>query len=216
MGILHQLFNMQADLLERVHALELKNGFVGPELLIQDINDPKDQLRIRRYAWQITEEIGEALIERYDLPISFEAKTVLEEISDALHFYIELFLILGITPDQIEESPQGTVIRGVLENPNPHPYPHRGLEPFHLQHQKWLQSIVELIRAINLLKNRPWRTDRRLTDRVDFNNLLIRAFSSFIWAVQASGHTGGEIFRAYEKKNSTNHQRMGEQESRNG
>lgn len=68
-----------------------------------DINSVIVQYRIKDFMWRITEELGEAANCLKNKPwknthMLVDETHFLEEIVDAMHFFIELLIMIGFTP----------------------------------------------------------------------------------------------------------------------
>ena len=69
--------------------------------------------------------------------------------------------------------------------------------------------VEDLGRAMNTLKNRPWKVTTKKTDIPKFFTFLHRAHVRFIhFVVAQTGMTAEDFFQAYQDKASLNHQRI--------
>lgn len=69
-----------------------------------DLNSTIVQYRIKDFMWRITEELGEAANTLKNKPwknthMLVDETHFLEEIVDAMHFFIELLIMIGFTPE---------------------------------------------------------------------------------------------------------------------
>ncbi len=186
-----QLLELQCQLAAKFWQIEADNGFDTGSTLRGDwetIQSAAGQAVIRRYAWQITEEITEALDKRGDF-FGFA-----EELSDAFHFLLELLVILKFDkePSMVadiqfdwDQFREGTAL----------------VTPWHDSWERcFLRFIRDLGMTMNLLKNRPWRLDIRDTDEGAFKFQLKCCFQQFLIACQAAGVTYSRLWDAYERK----------------
>lgn len=104
--LLKVIFRRQAELMIKYHKIEEIN--LGRELPegILDLDDPRAQERIKDFAWRITEEIGEAANCLKNKPwktshMPTDKVHFNEEMIDAFHFFIELLIMCGFTPESL-------------------------------------------------------------------------------------------------------------------
>lgn len=103
---LKAIFEKQHQLMEKYDPIESKNmGYQIPTGVL-DLSDPKAQVRLKDFAWRITEEIGEAMNCLKNKPwkqtqMVTDETHYLEELVDGLHFYIELLIHSGFTPESL-------------------------------------------------------------------------------------------------------------------
>lgn len=100
-GLLEAIFAKQAELEEKYNPIEIKNGEVIPPLPL-DPNTFEGQRRMRAIIYRITEELYEAgnclrnkAWKTSQVPVDYDH--FLEEMSDAVHFVIQLYIELGLT-----------------------------------------------------------------------------------------------------------------------
>lgn len=99
-GLLEAMFARQTELEEKYNVIEKANGELIPELPL-DAHTFDGQRRIRSIIYRITEELYEAgnclrnkAWKTSQVPCDVDH--FLEEVSDSLHFVIQLYLELGI------------------------------------------------------------------------------------------------------------------------
>lgn len=191
MSKLSEIFAKQAELVDGLRPIYLKNGFnLHAKPFPWPLDDRHYQEEFRLLAWRFTEELQEARAEMIILRESKE--TLREEIADAFHFLVELGLAIGMAPDS------GLPPLETIESlPTAHWKPHL---PF------WF-CVSSMAALMVSFRQRPWRTDNRLTwtARVHqaFNYLLI----DFYRLCKELGISSDELFSAYMAKNAVNHQR---------
>lgn len=94
------MFDMQRSLMAKYSGIESK--IVGNSLRPGvNIDDPKDQYLIKDCMWRIVEELGEAANCLKNKPwkqteIPTDQDHFIEELMDAWHFLLQLFLVVGI------------------------------------------------------------------------------------------------------------------------
>lgn len=178
-----------------------------------DLNIKRDQAIIKDFAWRATEEVGEALecLEKNDEnDINWDHLN--EELSDALHFMIENCIFAGIEPkDLILPHPGFVAIEGDLFR---HLYIISEFTLLAIEHDCGEDSInfllmtgifvKELSKAMNCLKNKPWKKSQILTDEVKFKNKMIAAFTSLIMIFIVAGLDDNQICDVYFKKSVVN------------
>jgi dimeric dUTPase (all-alpha-NTP-PPase superfamily) len=203
------IFEAQRVLLHTFHAIEFTNGFKIQSGIPVDINDPHDQLRLKEFAWRVTEEIGEAVMAAKAL--GTKSESFLEEVSDALHFLVELSIISGITPSMLHPSINPDAVKGdALTTLFDHVRIHRGNVLLHTADpcESLLRVVVGLTRAMNLLKNRPWKQSLKTTDAGDFRYYLLDVWEEFILACLTAHISADELHRLYFQKHRINQERQ--------
>lgn len=101
--LLENIFSKQRELEEKYNLIEKKNGEDVPSLPL-DLNTFRGQRRTRALIYRITEELYEAgntlrnkAWKSSEVPCDVDH--FLEEISDAVHFLIQLYIELGLTAE---------------------------------------------------------------------------------------------------------------------
>lgn len=103
--LLRMIFNRQAELMHRFDIIEDQN--IGPiPHGVFDLNDRAAQRRLKEFAWRITEEVGEAMNCLKNNPWKQTLKPTdeihfFEELIDGFHFYIEMLIHCGFTPESL-------------------------------------------------------------------------------------------------------------------
>jgi len=102
------IFKRQNELLKKYHDIEKKNDIWVPDKLPLDLNDCRSQYRIKDFLWRITEELGEAGNCLKNKPwkvtqIETDQEHFVEELMDAVHFLIELLIMIGLSADDLFE-----------------------------------------------------------------------------------------------------------------
>lgn len=207
------IFNHQRDLMEKYHYIEEMNvghkvpsapyghGLEGPGKTWKwlhagglDINDRAAQLRLKDFAWRITEEITEATE-------ALEEKNrihYLEELIDALHFSVELLCLCGISPYEIAlSSDVGDTLDSLFQE-------EESADPTVYLQTRAYDVIEALGKAMNMLKLKPWKTTAMITDMSRFKVTMISFFRLLIRLLHVSGFNSVSCAEMYLKKNAVN------------
>lgn len=108
--MLTKIFTAQQELMEKYHDVEENNGAVVVRNL-EEVNlaDRLVQIRLKDLMQRVIEELMEAAHELKNKPwknterptnvLAFQ-----EELIDALHFFVELFITSGVTAKQVYEG----------------------------------------------------------------------------------------------------------------
>lgn len=198
---LTEIFTAQRNLMAKFHAIEAANGFRVESSIPVDLDDPHDQLRLKEFAWRVTEEIGETIVAMSHGTTSEKYR---EEVSDVLHFLVEMLIVAGITPNMIMQTSEGRLekVFGMIRDIHGPDTVTEPLDSF------WLYVIVALTQAMNELKNRPWKQSRKPTNQTEFRHQMVHVFYQFISACIASGLTADDLHEMYFKKNAVNQHRQ--------
>ena len=125
-----------------------------------DINTLEDQELFKKLCWQIVEELTEAM----EAKDKNEKDHVLEELTDAFNFMLELYQLYGMAPDFAWGHTYG--FRKDIADEN------------------FEENILELIKTIglaaNCLKNREWRQSQYMVDLVVFEDRLKWIWTYFV------------------------------------
>lgn len=177
MTTLVSLFTRQRELMEKFEEIEKNNGLLEYEGVVRDYDNARFQMKARRLAWQITEEIGEAVEIR-----ALGSSDFVVEVADAFHFLLELIIVceaIGIFHESTLEE--------IFEDLST---PVHGSDP-------WLNVIVQLSRAANLLKNRPHKRISTPTPASRLKTRLRDTFYAFGRACIYSDITAMDLASAY-------------------
>jgi len=106
MDKLDLIFARQRELLERFHQIEAQHGLLPDPKVPVDITTHQGQAVLRSRAWNMTEELAEAMNElknrpwkQKTYPVDLEA--FYEELVDALHFFVELCILAGLSAEDL-------------------------------------------------------------------------------------------------------------------
>lgn len=157
------IFARQAELMEKYLVIEAS---IFNEELIEvpvNIHSAKGQRVLKERAWWTTEELVEAL----DAIIDRNETKFLEELSDALHFLTELWILAGL---------DYSIIPSIEANPfSPMSHSVKDLSP------RIMGVITGLGRAMWQLRNKPWKKSQVLTDVPRFISHLETAYVRLLW-----------------------------------
>lgn len=218
---LSEIFQRQAQFVKSLEPIYSRNAFfLHCEPMPWPIDDKHFQEEFRLLAWRCTEEVVEAVDVFYQTDsLTWGAEVAREkfneEVSDALHFFVELCLALGITEGEILHGREG--VEPVYESPL---FDFFGvvsqnatwLSGGETIPQGWAYFIHKLGRAMYILRQRPWRTDNRITDRATLVHRMHEAFRVFVRACIISGISDSDLYNAYFAKGKINDQRTAEQQ----
>lgn len=209
------IFEHQHKLAKKYGHIELKSGLVQTTDFPVDINSAKGQARLKDFAWRVTEELTEAtecLVSTTMKMISISVPHFQEELIDALHFLVEMNLLSDNYP--IANKFSNDCDLNWLFEMNPCP---NYLGSFSL-HNEYRQKIIRtqtyrvvesLGKAMNCLKNKPWKQTHIPTDEQKFRGYMREAFHNFIGVLSMSGLTSQTAFELYIHKKEVNKFRQG-------
>ena len=214
--MLEMIFDRQQELMEKYIEIENRSG-IGKGILNGepfDIDRPRSQAVCKDFAWRITEEITEAMEafelskeemgrfhsssndEKYKSSAMESILHTKEECIDALHFLVELYLIVGITPSNLLGDSGNK-----LENAFKASMMKRPADPY--------QPIHYLGLAMNCLKQKPWKQTHMNTDTRKFKLLLVTVFFEWVTFAKSLGLTAESTFDLYFRKSEVNKFRQG-------
>lgn len=172
------IFARQMELMEKYHEIERRNGLLLYEGFPVDLHNRFAQARLKDFAWRMTEEFTEAT-EAFD----HGDDHYFEELIDGLHFLVELMILAGFYPSKPIELQYGEI----------------GTTPF------IPYNVIECVgRAMNCLKNKPWKQTHMLTDTDRFHGFLEEAWVAFLGLMRSEGILPSEIYQLYFRKAQVN------------
>lgn len=219
MDRLTQIFEKQASYLATLAPIYLNNGaHIHASVPPWPLNERMVQEEFRLLAWRITEEVYEAIVENTikegddttPKAVSLRADAYKEEVSDVLHFLIELAIVSGVTANVLVFGSSAFALNPAID------YlsfvfdaeQHRGSE---FDPDEWQSFLARLANQMMLLRQRPWRTDNRLTSTAIWERGFFWLFRSYISCCVQTGLTADDLYEAYFAKNKINDQRTAEQ-----
>jgi dimeric dUTPase (all-alpha-NTP-PPase superfamily) len=163
----------------------------------------------RLLAWRCTEEVIEAIELHYNHADSVTEYTEKfnEEIADAFHFLIELTLALGIGEQELISGIEGVHKFNSTNDYLSSTFKFVGNGGGETIPQRWGMFVFQLGLAMHELRQRPWRTDDRPTNRQRLVARMNAAFITFICACRRSDISADDLYRSYFAKNAINLQR---------
>lgn len=147
----------------------------------ESIRDPNMQVLVKK---EIRNEEGEFQVIEYDIHRS-------EELADALHFYLEMLIIIGKTPEWLIKTFEEYVQRG------------RRVYVDDIILNYWEVSY-QLGMLGNCLKLKPWKQDEVLTDLDKVDHQLKEVFFALLDVFAANGNDHNDIYDLYTRKNQVN------------
>jgi hypothetical protein len=185
---LEMIFDRQKELMEKYAEIEKKSG-VGKALLpeVFHIDDPRVQAVCKDFAWRVTEELAECADALHQGDGYVHAH---EEAVDSLHFLVELFLLNGIGPGDVRSCPFEEMFDSHAEGE------YVGLAVYGV--------VLDLGRAMNCLKNKPWKQTHMETDAVRYRGHLVDSFHSWVRFAATIGMNAESVFDMYFKKSEVN------------
>jgi len=179
---LKHIFDKQEELMEKYQEIE---GL--PEWPVS-IDLAENQVVIKDFKQRGMEEIAEA-IEAFRNEEELHFK---EELIDALHFFVELNILVGKKYNYFDK---GYDIKGYGIT----------LDELYSIYGRLGEKYGLLC---NTLKNKPWKNTQMRTDKTLFNKLLKEAFEYFIYMLNRCGMDMEEIYNIYFKKHKVNQFRI--------
>lgn len=226
MDRLAEIFKRQQEYCRSLAAAYQSNGlFDYSAEMPWSLDSRVDQEHFRLLAWRITEEITEA-VEYHEMAIDHKkswasvargsASLFREEVADALHFLIELALATGVTEGELLSGVQRVEARPPTIDHLSYLFDcvarEYGTEDLKLTiPQAWAFVIYTLGHTMHLLRQRPWRTDDRRTDRKAWVMGMYTLFYAFVRACLKSEISADDLYEAYFAKAKINDARQVEQ-----
>lgn len=143
-----------------------------------DLSTYEDQETFKRYCWRIVEELTEALEDQKN------KEHFLEELIDGFNFLIELHLLVGKTVDDVPDTIQLDMQRGI--------------------DSMVLSVIYQLGITANVLKNRQWRRSQYLVDLYVFDKRFNKLWPLYMNIFFSLGLTIQDIWALWSKKYQVN------------
>lgn len=202
------MFERQHSLATKYLDIEAKNGLLQTPDLPVNLDDRKGQARLKDFAWRTMEELFEATDALVAHPDNLEH--FLEEMIDSVHFFIELNLLCGITPQSIREYFSIPEDQDALE------FLLKVMDSIETYSREELQAIpVSLLiyvgvgqgigNAMNRLKNKPWKQSHMVTDKAAFYQNLYPVWLGYLRVLNHKyGLSPHDIFTLYFKKSEVN------------
>jgi len=173
-----EIFERQTELLEKYRVIEKI-----PENI--DIHLAEHQQLLKNLTFRGIEELAEA----YEGFLDKNYEHVLEEISDAIHFFTEVLILLDVDAKEFQNIKNTKSQELNLEN---------------LDYKLWAITYNFSI-ACNRLKCKPWKQSEILTDVDRFTSKMVTAYREFLESlVNNFGLSHESILDLYRSKNLVN------------
>lgn len=202
---LQQIFTRQAEYLRTLKPIYQANGFSQKCYFPYAINSREAQEEFRLLAWRITEEVFEALQE-WDKGAERDTDKYREEVSDVMHFLVELAICCGITTTEFATGENAALLSDEdyleLSFRRVQMYPNR-MEA----REAWGAFLTTLAHMMMEFRQRPWRTDDRPSDfeRIKFHMGV--TWFAFCAACVATGVQAPTLYSHYFAKSDINEER---------
>lgn len=222
MDKLEAIFERQAKYLKSLAPTYIHNGFLRHASVFPwDLDDRHYQEEFRLLAWRFTEELVEAAEVYQTIHPANQGKALYrEEVSDALHFLIELCLVSGVSQNELlsgiplcekYEPGTGDSNINVVGMDSLDWFFHFISKEVLLPYEEpWAQVGRAIALAMMKLRQRPWRVDHRPTDRRQWVIGLHLTFQTFVAACKRTEITSEILYHAYFNKAKVNDQRREE------
>lgn len=188
-----EIFEKQSLLKEKYHAIEERNG-IGYALVKGipfHLDDRRWQYLMKDMAWRSVEEIAEAysaLMENLSQNKKACCTHVKEEVADSLHFLVELLIVAGIRPVDVEDT-----------------WVQFWSCPVQFGREEAMANYIESLgMAMNHLKQKPWKQTHFMTDEVRFIASLIGAFRRWLYLAYSFDLNEPSVYSLYFKKSEVN------------
>lgn len=190
--IMTAIFLKQHELAMKYGPIERRNGFYYPPIPVPHIDDAQFQRWIKDMFWRVTEEIAEAFeVEpspsdiykwREQWKTNVNLRHFYEELADALHFLVEVTLVVGVLPTEIELHNESTPLPEMASN----------------------DIIMAMGLAANTLKNKPWKSTQMSTDIVAFKRRLLAVWDEMFTLWNTVHVPLEDMYLLYIKKHNVN------------
>ena len=159
------LLARQSELIEKYKKIE---GMPDPPM---DIDTKETQIWVKDFLWRVTEELMEA----YECRDDYDHYT--EELSDALHFYLEIFILIDHRPKFDDE-----MLNSMIFSTASHDETLR--EGKNIAIMTCMFNVVYHLGMVgNFLRNKKWKQTQVFVDRDRFHEELDLGFNDLIWLI---------------------------------
>lgn len=180
-NILKQIFDKQKELLIKYRDIEKLPHVVN-------INSAEHQKLLKEFTFRGIEELAEA----YEAIEEKNIEHFIEEISDAIHFFTEVMIMVQIEPEKLTN----------IDNFKSH-----DLALPNIETKLWNITYCFSI-SCNVLKCKPWKVSQVITDIDKYKRRLIVAYNTFMYILNLVGFSAEDILKIYLNKNSVNNFRI--------
>ncbi len=200
---LQMIFERQGALHDKYKDIEVRNkcGYYMFHNQVFYIDDPRSQYYVKDMVWRVTEELAEAS----EAFLKRHYNHGCEEMADAFHFFIELCIVLGITPNRLVDMSLYQDPKDRLETLFSRVPVSKKKEVSVGQLSIHMWAVVESLGlACNCLKNKPWKQTQMETDTVAMFRYIKSALRYFIELCGYVGIGKDDLFKTYFKKSEVN------------
>lgn len=176
--MLEKLFDFQASLMEKLAPVELELGYSPPPVPL-DFSLRQSQDWFRLMSWYLTEEIVETL--------TAKPEETPGELADCLHFAIELCILAGITGQKAQAQLKAADQMDLFAD---------FLKTYTLQ-----DVLVDLGKAVNLMKAKHWKRNPQPTDVETVQLHLYNMLYKLILVIRTHSLEPETIYMAKHKMN---------------
>lgn len=196
------MFDRQYELAVKYLPIESRNNCLETSDIPVNMLRPEGQKRAKWFWCMCMEELSEAALAVDEHPD--DVLHMQEEVIDALHFLIEMFLMMGKDPQFFKcERHSGEILEGLYPNAGIRPDPH---DPH------WKRMFGETIflfhkymgGAMNCLKQKPWKQDHKHTDQERFHDFLREGLQQFWLICATAGLKADDVYDLYFRKSEVN------------
>ena len=183
LGVMRAIFFKQAELMAKYKEIEQLPA--APVSL----HTASGQRIIKDFAWRTVEELTESAEawEKHGEDAAISRDHALEELADAVHFFVELCIFAGLTPDQCA----GPIIELVWT------------DDLAVVNAYWT-FVKKLGIAMNFLRNKAWKQSQVPTDERRFRLALIEASDALMGIWGALRCSKDDLYTFYMKKHAVN------------
>ena len=151
---------------------------------------------VKDFFWRVTEELMEA----QEAMNKDEREHYLEELSDALHFYLEVYILLDIRPLNFSDK----ILENLIKRQNS-----SGLVNDSSAIEGMYRCIYNMGLAGNCLRNKKWKQSQVFVDKNKFMGYLNEGFIYLIGCIISSGvNSKFDLLNLYYKKYQVNQFRI--------
>lgn len=200
--VIGAMFAHQFNLMQKYGPIETKNGHYYPPVNpgmqgLPPIDGTHFQLFLKGCMWRVHEELSEAAEVYYEKEAFKTDDHFLEEISDALHFLIELSWFCvdeEFTPRHVAFA-MGNAF-GTYETKE---FSSAGIT------MSYMTGVMVFLGLTgNVLKNKPWKTSHMRTDKRRLTDCLIRVWGQFFLMIRSIGLDESGMYKLYFRKMKVN------------
>lgn len=206
---LKEIFHRQIELMTRYHHIEKAKGIGSGGILpeVFHIDDHRCQYVCKDFSWRITEELVEA-------STAIEPDHQMEELGDALHFYIELLIMVGIDEPYLkkyflgpnwDKRIEGDVLDALFSRfTRSLVIEFVGYDPKISNDELFWKPVESLGLAMNCLKNKPWKETQMETDVPKFHRHLLHVLIGLVEIAETMGMSADDMYDIYFRKSEVN------------